>query len=205
MRVRAEMNLVNKGGLLAAGDVYLDEKIVIHKVKLVKTTDKESGREKCVVTMPSKKKGENWEKVVNIKNADVYQQIEQAVITQVDTLMKQNREPHHLDVSIRLYENGDTRGYATAIFNGSVEIRGIRITERDGKLRVNFPYEKWEDTYQNLAGPATQNAKKEMEEVILSQYRVEKNLKETQKTPQDKIPDDPMEALEDNPFEERSR
>ena len=37
MKVRAEMNIIDKGSLVAAGDVYLEEKIVIHQVKLIAT------------------------------------------------------------------------------------------------------------------------------------------------------------------------
>jgi DNA-binding cell septation regulator SpoVG len=58
------MNIIDKGSLVAAGDVFLEEKIVIHQVKLIATKNKETGNDMWVVVMPDKKKGDSWDKVV---------------------------------------------------------------------------------------------------------------------------------------------
>ncbi len=155
MKVRAEMNIIDKGSLVAAGDVFLEEKIVIHQVKLIATKNKDTGTDMWVVVMPDKKKGDSWDKVVYIKDKSVYKEIETAVIQSVEHALKKDLGEYHLDISIRLFEKGDTKAYATITFNNAVEIHGIRIYERDGNLKIAYPYEKRDETYQNLAGPAT--------------------------------------------------
>ena len=87
-------------------------------------------------------------------------------------------------------------------FNDAVEIHGIRLYERDGELKVAYPYEKRDDTYQNLAGPATLFAKGFIEEDIKEAY--EKKVKKVGE--QTQVPVEiPPEMLEGTPFEERSR
>ena len=202
MKVRAEMNIIDKGSLVAAGDVFLEEKIVIHQVKLIATKNKETGNDMWVVVMPDKKKGDTWDKVVYIKDRDVYKEIESAVIQSVEHALKKDMGEYHLDVSIRLFDKGDTKAYATITFNDAVEIHGIRLYERDGQLKIAYPYEKRDETYQNLAGPATLYVKSFMEEDIKDAY--EKKVKEVGE--QTQVPDEiPPEILAGSPFEERSR
>ena len=136
MKVRAEMNIIDKGNLVAAGDVFLEEKIVIHQVKLIATKNKETGNDMWVVVMPDKKKGDTWDKVVYIKDRDVYKEIESAVIQSVEHALKKDMGEYRLDVSIRLFDKGDTKAYATITFNDAVEIHGIRLYEREGELKV---------------------------------------------------------------------
>lgn len=202
MKVRAEMNIINKGNLVAAGDVFLDEKIVIHQVKLITTKNKEIGNDMWVVVMPDKKKGESWDKVVYVKDKNVYKAIEEAVVHSVELALKKDMGEYHLDVNIRLFDKGDTKAYATITFNDAVEIHGIRIYERNGQLKVSYPYEKKDETYQNLAGPATLYVKGVMETDIIDAF--EKKVKEV--GVQTQVPDEiPPEMLAGSPFEERSR
>ena len=194
MKVRAEMNIIDKGNLVAAGDVFLEEKLVIHQVKLIATKNKETGNDMWVVAMPDKKKGDSWDKVVYIKNRDVYKEIESAVIQSVEHALKKDTGEYQLDVNIRLFDRGDTKAYATITFNDAVEIHGIRLYERDGQLKIAYPYEKRDETYQNLAGPATLYIKSFMEEDIKDAY--EKKVKEVGE--QTQVPDEiPPEVLED--------
>ena len=132
MKVRAEMNIIDKGSLVAAGDVFLEEKIVIHQVKLIATKNKETGNDMWVVVMPDKKKGDTWDKVVYIKDRDVYKEIESAVIQSVEHALKKDMGEDRLDVSIRLFDKGDTKAYATITFNDAVEVHGIRLYKREG-------------------------------------------------------------------------
>ena len=116
--------------------------------------------------------------------------------------LKKDMGEYHLDVSIRLFDKGDTKAYATITFNDAVEIHGIRLYERDGQLKIAYPYEKRDETYQNLAGPATLYVKSFMEEDIKDAY--EKKVKEVGE--QTQVPDEiPPEILAGSPFEERSR
>ena len=202
MKIRAEMNVIDKGNLVASGDVYLNEQIVIHQVKLITMKDKKTGVDKWVVVMPDKKKGDTWDKVVYIKDRDVYKEIESAVIQSVEHALKKDMGEYRLDVSIRLFDKGDTKAYATITFNDAVEIHGIRLYEREGELKVAYPYEKRDETYQNLAGPATLYVKSFMEEDIKEAY--EKKVKEVGE--QTQVPVEiPPEMLAGSPFEERSR
>ena len=202
MKIRAEMNLIDKGNLVAVGDVFLNEQIVIHQVMLITMKDKKTGVDKWVVVMPDKKKGDTWDKVVYIKDRDVYKEIESAVIQSVEHALKKDMGEYRLDVSIRLFDKGDTKAYATITFNDAVEIHGIRLYEREGELKVAYPYEKRDETYQNLAGPATLYVKSFMEEDIKEAY--EKKVKEVGE--QTQVPVEiPPEMLAGSPFVERSR
>ncbi len=182
--------------------VLLEEKIVIHQVKLIATKHKETGADMWVVVMPDKKKGDSWDKVVYVKDKTVYKEIETAVMQSVEHALKKDLGDYKLDVDIRLFDKGDTKAYATITFNDAVEIHGIRLYERDGQLKVAYPYEKRDETYQNLAGPATLFVKSFIEEDIKEAY--EKKVKEVGE--QTVVPDEiPPEMLEGTPFAERSR
>ncbi len=77
MKVRAEMNIISKGSLVAAGDVFLEEKIVIHQVKLIATKNKETGADMWVVVMADKKKGDSWDKkIICVCSVFLYSMIE---------------------------------------------------------------------------------------------------------------------------------
>lgn len=149
-----------------------------------------------------KKKGDSWDKVIYVKDKMVYKEIEEAVMQSVEHALKKDLGEYHLDVDIRLFDKGDTKAYATITFNNAVEIHGIRLYERDGQLKIAYPYEKRDETYQNLAGPATLFVKSFIEQDIKDAY--EKKVKEVEELTA--VPDEiPVELLEGSPFEERSR
>ena len=56
MDIRADMKCLFNDKLLAVGDVYLDERIVIHNVKLVQT--QKDGKTFSFVSFPQKQKGD---------------------------------------------------------------------------------------------------------------------------------------------------
>ena len=56
MNIRAEMKPIFSDKILASGDVYLDEKIVIHNVKVIQA-DKD-GKTYSFVSFPEKLKGD---------------------------------------------------------------------------------------------------------------------------------------------------
>lgn len=178
MKVRAEMNIVDKGNIMASGDVFLNEMFVIHNVRIMKKM-KEDGEMDWFVSMPSRRRGEEWERVVTIKDPDLRKKIEDEVQASAEKALHKDLGDFSLSVDIRLYEAGDTRGYATIVFNDMVQIDNIRISEKDGKLSVHYPYEKSGDYYQNLVGPATIFIKNRCEEQILDSYRAKLQEKET--------------------------
>ncbi len=212
MDVRAEMNLIGEKGLIAAGDVFIDEMIVIHQVKMITTRPDENGKTKEVVVMPSKKRGEDWDRIVNIKSPEVYKKIEDAVIASIRFAIEKDERETPLSVDIRLYENGETRGYATLTYADVVQIDGIRIYEREGTLKVGFPYEKRGDYWQNLAGPATVFVKDRMEQAVFAAYDAKVREKEiqavahTEESPfADEAPDKQEEKAQEQPEKRRGR
>ena len=172
MNITADMNPIFSDKILASGDVYLDEKIVIHNVKVIQA-DKD-GKTYSFVSFPEKLKGDKWEPVVMIKDKDLRKAITDTVNKSVVAQMKVEKEPLDLTVEVRLYEKDETRGYATVNYGGLVKIDGVRIFERDGELRVSYPYEKNGDRYQNIAGPVSPGIRKAMTEMIVKAYQDKK-------------------------------
>ncbi|MSS13853.1 septation protein SpoVG family protein [Porcincola intestinalis] len=172
MNIRADMKPIFSDKILASGDVYLDEKIVIHNVKVIQA-DKD-GKTYSFVSFPEKLKGDKWEPVVMIKDKDLRKAITDTVNKSVVAQMKVEKEPLDLTVEVRLYEKDETRGYATVNYGGLVKIDGVRIFERDGELRVSYPYEKNGDRYQNIAGPVSPGIRKAMTEMIVKAYQDKK-------------------------------
>ena len=176
MNIRADMKPIFSDKILASGDVYLDEKIVIHNVKVIQA-DKD-GKTYSFVSFPKKLKGDKWEPVVMIKDKDLRKAITDTVNKSVVAQMKVEKEPLDLTVDVRLYEKDETRAYATATYRNLVKIDGIRIFERDGELRVSYPYEKNGERYQNIAGPVSPGIRKAMTEMIVKAYEDKKLEKE---------------------------
>lgn len=172
MKIRADMKLVQVGKMIAAGDVFLDERIVIHNVKVVQA--EKEGKAYSFVAFPEKQRRDKWEPIVVIRDKDVRKAVTDEVNRSVMEQMKLEKVPLDLAADIRLFEKDETRAYATVIYGGLVRIDGIRIYEKGGELKVSFPYEKNGETYQNIAGPTSQAIKKQMTEVIIKAYEDKK-------------------------------
>ena len=172
MNIRADMKPVSGDRVLAVGDVYLDERIVIHNVKVVQA--EKDGTVYNFVSFPEKQKGDKWEPIVMIRDKDLRKAITDAVNKNVLEIMKVEREPFDMTVDVRLYEKDETRAYATVTYGGLVKIDGIRIFERDGELKASYPYEKNGDHYQNIAGPASPNMRRKITEKIIKAYEDKK-------------------------------
>ena len=69
MNIRADMKPLFADRILATGDVYLDEKIVIHNVKVVQA--EKEGKVYSFVSFPEKQRGDKWEPVVMIKDKEL--------------------------------------------------------------------------------------------------------------------------------------
>ena len=172
MNIRADMKPLFADRILATGDVYLDEKIVIHNVKVVQA--EKEGKVYSFVSFPEKQRGDKWEPVVMIKDKELLKAITDVVNKSVMEHLKIEKEPLDLTVDVRLYEKDETRAYATATYGNLVKIEGIRIFERDGELKVSYPYEKNGERYQNIAGPVSPGIRKAMTELIVKAYEDKK-------------------------------
>ena len=105
MNIRTDMKPIFSDKILASGDVYLDEKIVIHNVKVIQA-DKD-GKTYSFVSFPEKLKGDEWEPVVMIKDKDLRKAITDTVNKSVVAQMKVEKEPLDLTVDVRLYEKDE--------------------------------------------------------------------------------------------------
>lgn len=189
MKIRADMKPIFSDKILASGDVYLDEKIVIHNVKVIQSN--KDGQTHSFDSFPEKQRGDKWEPVVMIKDKELRKAITDTVNKSVVEQMKVEKEPLDLTVDARLYEKDETRAYATVSYGGLVKIDGVRIFERDGELRVSYPYEKNGDRYQNIAGPVSPGIRKQMTETIIKAYE-DRRLEETKEidtAPEETFPD----------------
>ena len=182
MSIRAEMTPVGKNNLVAVGSVYLNEMFVINNVKLINKTD-ENGRNRPVLSLPSRKRGEDWEKIVRVKDQKLYERICEEAIAATKRAVEKDLTGFDMEVQVRPYEKGETRGYATLVINDAIQIENVRICEKDGKLTVYYPYEKNGEYYQNLAGPATHYIRQMAEDRILEAYR-EKVLEQEKEQPE---------------------
>ena len=143
------------------------------------------------VSFPEKQKAGKWEPLVIIKDKDLRSRITEVVKANVMEAMKRDKSPLDMTVDVRLYEKDETRAYATGSYSGLVKIDGIRIFERDGELRVSYPYEKNGDRYQNIAGPVSPGIRKQMTETIIKAYE-DRRLEETKEidtAPEETFPD----------------
>ena len=171
MKIRADMNVIGEEGLMAAGNVFLDELIVIHDVRVITKKDDE-GKDIYYVVMPSRKKGDSWEKIVRIKDKDLYKEIDKTVMEAVNHAVMKDLNLYDLKVEIRPYEKGDTRAYATITLNDAVQIDNVRIAQSEDKLKVYYPFEKRDGVAQNLAGPATLHMKRMLDGDIIQAYEM---------------------------------
>ena len=172
MNIRADMKPLFTDKILAAGDVYLDEKVVIHNVKLIQI--EKDGQTYSFVSFPEKKKNDKWEPIIMIKDKKLREAITDEVKKSVMHQINLDKEPLQMTVDVRLYEKDETRAYATLNYGGLVKIDGIRIYERDGDLHISYPYEKAGDRYQNVAGPASPGIRKQMAVTIIKAYEDKK-------------------------------
>lgn len=177
MNIRADMKPLFTDKILAAGDVYLDEKVVIHNVKLIQA--EKDGQTYSFVSFPEKKKNDKWEPIIMIKDKQLREAITDEVKKSVMHQINLDKEPLQMTVDVRLYEKDETRAYATLNYGGLVKIDGIRIFERDGDLHISYPYEKTSDRYQNVAGPASPGIRKQMAVTIIKAYE-DKKLEKSQ-------------------------
>ena len=177
MNIRADMKPLFTDKILAAGDVYLDEKMVIHNVKLIQA--EKDGQTYSFVSFPEKKKNDKWEPIIMIKDKQLREAITDEVKKSVMHQINLDKEPLQMTVDVRLYEKDETRAYATLNYGGLVKIDGIRIFERDGDLHISYPYEKTSDRYQNVAGPASPGIRKQMAVTIIKAYE-DKKLEKSQ-------------------------
>ena len=172
IEVRAEMHVVDSKNVLAMGDVYLDQNIVLHNVRLVQT--EKDGKVLNFVSFPQKQRGDKWEPVVIFKDADLKAKVIAAVKEASLKEIKRAFKPQDIVAEVRIYEMDNTRGYASVTYADAIQLENIRIQENDGKLSCVFPFVHSDSGFQTLAGPAHGSMYRALSEAVLKEYQQKK-------------------------------
>lgn len=178
MKIRAKMDLINKNGLVAVGDVYLDEVFVIHQVKML-SREREDGKQFIVIELPRRKKQDKWVDFIILQSSEIKKQIEEAVQQSIKEELLRSVPIPQLQVAAYPLEKGIPlngyvlKGYATVVYENAIEFRNIRIMEKDGTEWVAYPGTEVKRAYQQLISPASLFLKESLEQDILEKYHEE--------------------------------
>lgn len=175
MEIEARMRLINKGSLVAVGDVVIDNMITLHQVKVLSINHKGSGENKVMVSLPRRQTQNGWKNMVGFIKPELKKVIEDAVLQEVWKEAKRPLPQCDWEISVHLYEgkNG-LKGYAAIVNPGVLEITGIQIRESDGELKVVYPYALSGKQVLPLLDPADITSKERIEKEIIETYLQEK-------------------------------
>ena len=126
-RWTAEMKIVNKGNLIAIGDVTLDRVIKIKKVKVLSLKDK-NGDELILIELPRQKitkEGKTiWHSICRTLTSESRKNLEKAVMDSLKTeLAKDLFVDPEIIVHIQVVRNkGNLKAYAKIEYDGIFEI-----------------------------------------------------------------------------------
>lgn len=167
MDIRIRMRLVNKGELVAVGDVCLDNMVILHQVKVLTLGGK------TVISFPRRHQQNGWKNITTMK-PELRKEIEKKVLEAVWKEAKKPLPEYKWEISVQVYygENG-LRGFASISYPGILEISGLQIKEREGKLQVVYPYGFQGNQLISLAEPADILSKDWIEQEILETYKQE--------------------------------
>lgn len=170
MRVTARMKIVDHEKIAAIGEIVIDGLVVIHDVKYVKV-EKKDGKVQYAVLLPNRKVNDEWVPVMRITDKSLWEDIRQAVFESIKEELDRDTIHFKQDTDIRLYNGeADLKAYATVVINDAVEIRNIRIKEKDGKEKVVFPFRMTENGAESIVGPVSRFTYDIMEGQILEAY-----------------------------------
>lgn len=166
MKIEADMRIIDDKTLFAVGDVILDELFVIHQVKVLKMDDKYD------VFLPRKAGQNGWQNVIGIRDRSLLEDIKQKV---KEAVMESAQLAYLPDDTVKaevtLHKQGNIRGYAKLEIDGAVEINGIQIREKEGRLYTVYPYTMQGDNIQSLISLRSPFVREAMQQRILDAYR----------------------------------
>ena len=172
MKIDANMRVVNNDTLLAVGDIILDDKFVIHQVKVLNLKDAD-GNKKPVVCMPRKKTKDGWSNAVVIHDKKLQDEINKKVVESVMSSLQNDIgfEDRQIEAKITLYNgSGKVRAYADLVYEGLIEIKGIQIREEKDGLKTVYPYNMSDDDFQSLFGATTVFVKGKLDRILMDAY-----------------------------------
>ncbi|MCD8396078.1 MAG: SpoVG family protein [Lachnospiraceae bacterium] len=139
MDIQADMKIIEKNGIMAAGTVTIDGLFIIQEVivRLIKQND---GTEKPVIFLPRRKTGETgWKDVFEV-SSEMKKEIDYAVGKSIkDAACRDNYAPN-LDVSVTIFVKKDLLGYATLTYENAITIKDIQIYKADNEYGIRLLY-----------------------------------------------------------------
>lgn len=178
-RWTAEMKIVNKGNLIAIGDVTLDRVIKIKKVKVLSLKN-QNGDELILIELPRQKitkEGKTiWHSVCRTLTSQSRKNLEKAVMDSLKTeLAKDLFVNPEIIVHVQAVRNkGNLKAYAKIEYDGIFEISDLRILQGSRGLFVAYPEELTDKGAVNLIYPETSLVRELINHKVLEAYN-EKN------------------------------
>lgn len=172
-RWKAEMKLVDKGNLVAIGDVTLDEVIKIKQVKVISMI--REGKEMMFVSLPKQKTVKEgkvvWNNVCKTLTPESRNRLEEAVMDSImNELKKDMKLQPEIDVKIHPVNRGHLKAYAEIVYDGIFEIGSVKIVEGKNGLFVSYPSQAAEQGYNNLIYPDTEFTRSMLDNKVLDAY-----------------------------------
>lgn len=172
-RWKAEMKLVDKGNLVAIGDVTLDEVIKIKQVKVISMI--REGKEMMFVSLPKQKTVKEgkvvWNNVCKTLTPESRNRLEEAVMDSIKNELKKDMKLQpEIDVKIHPVNKGHLKAYAEIVYDGIFEIGSVKIVEGKNGLFVSYPSQAAEQGYNNLIYPDTEFTRSMLDNKVLDAY-----------------------------------
>ena len=174
-RWTAEMKIVNKGNLIAIGDVTLDRVIKIKKVKVLSLKN-QIGNEVILIELPRQKitkEGKTiWHSVCRTLTSQSRKNLEKAVMDSLKTeLAKDLFVNPEIIVHVQAVRNkGNLKAYAKIEYDGIFEISDLRILQGSRGLFVAYPEEFTDKGSVNLIYPETSLVRELISHKVLEAY-----------------------------------
>lgn len=166
MKIEANMKIIDNEKLFAVGDVTIADLFVIHQVKVLKMGNDYD------VFLPRKQGADGWRNVVGITDKELLGTIKRKVKEAVTESAQISYLPEEsVKIEITPYEKGAIRGYARVNFDDAIEISGIQIREKEGKLHVVYPYTMQGENIQSLISTRNPFVRESLQQYILEAYQ----------------------------------
>lgn len=186
MDIDANMRIIDKGNLVAAGELVIDGIFKISQVKVL-NLPKADKNPNWVVLMPRKKTTDGWSNAVFIQDEAIKQLIRDKVFESIRKELTKDLglEQHKFSVKITPYKKGNMLGYASVCYDDALEFQNIQIRKdgNKGGIRLVFPYNLSDKQYQPLVNTLTQMVRDKITEEVEAEYnRSVHGLKEEKQT-----------------------
>lgn len=189
MEIKANMRMVDRGNLVAIGEVILDKIFTVSPVKVLRFTTEE-GEEDWKVYLPQKKTKDGWDSVVRLQDRSLKEQLNKTVFESIHWELARDVDVDpKIEASVTLYAKDELLGFADVMYEGQVEIHGIQIRKaKEGEgIRLIYPYTmNAEGKPQGLVSPLRGKVENRIQEKVGEAYQkaleARRTLQEPKKT-----------------------